>query len=98
MTRAETYNTEYVKMNHAYIQLFESYQVLMQADDVDKEVKQILESVFMVLNPTLDKIKSEMTVKTRYKEDSASGKAQKEKISGTKSEESNGGKIFHPTF
>ncbi|WP_191016297.1 hypothetical protein [Treponema zioleckii] len=98
MTRAETYNTEYVKMNHAYIQLFESYQVLMQADDVDEEVKQVLESVFMVLNPTLDRIKSEMTVKTRYKTDSSSNKTQKGKSSEIVTEESNGGKVFHPKF
>lgn len=98
MTRAETYNTEYVKMNHAYIQLFESYQVLMQADDVDEEVKQVLESVFMVLNPTLDRIKSEMTVKTRYKTDSSSNQPQKAKNSEIVSEESNDGKVFHPKF
>ncbi len=91
MTKVEIYNSDYTKLNHAYIQIFDSYKKLVQANDADEEVVTVLAQILTVLNPTLDRIKSEMTVQTRFKEDSS----KKEEV---ETETQNGGKIFHPKF
>ena len=72
MTKVDVYNTDYTKLNHSYIQIYETYEKLLQVDDADPEVLDIIGKILMVFNPTLDKIKSEMNVKTRYKDESPS--------------------------
>lgn len=98
MTKTEIYNSDYTKLNHAYIQIFETYQKLAEAQDVDIEVASTLGEILMVFNPILDKIKSEMTVKTRYKDGSVSSASQEQKTEVYKEKCENGGIIFHPKF
>lgn len=89
MTRAETYNTEYTKLNHAYIQIFESYKKLLEAENADEDVTEVIAQILRAFNPVLDKIKSQMTVKTRYKDTKPQNAA---------TENQNGALIFHPEF
>jgi len=100
MTKTDVYNEDYTKLNHAYIQIFETYQKLVQTKDVDEEVAGILGEILMVFNPTLDKIKSEMTVKTRYKGEGSNTKndSQQKVKQVDKEVGENGGVIFHPKF
>ena len=70
MSRVDVYNEEYVELNHAYVQMYKFYNHLLETDDADEEVLGVIREILLVFNPTLDKIKSEMTVKTRYKEES----------------------------
>ncbi|MBQ6781850.1 MAG: hypothetical protein IJP62_11585 [Treponema sp.] len=74
MDKVSVYNSEYTKLNHAYIEIFDFYKKMIECEDADKEVVAVLESILRVFNPTLDRIKSEMTVKTRYKEDAPAEK------------------------
>ncbi len=69
MTKVEVYNSEYTTLNHAYNEIFHAYEQLLECDDADDEVVSVLEMMLRAFNPTLDRIKSEMTVKTRYKPD-----------------------------
>ena len=69
MNKVEVYNSDYTKLNHAYIEIYQSYEKLIECPDADDEILTVMESILRVFNPALDKIKSEMTVKTRYKED-----------------------------
>ena len=68
MKKTEVYNSDYTELNHAYILIYESYQKLVKCKDADKEVLFVMESILRALNPTLDRIKSEMTVQTRLKD------------------------------
>lgn len=68
MNKTEIYNSDYTKLNHSYIEIYNTYQKLSLADDADSEVMDVLGKILIVFNPVLDKIKSEMTVKTRFKE------------------------------
>ena len=70
MTRVDIYNEEYVGLNHAYVQMYKFYNRLLDVRDADEDVLIVIREILLVFNPTLDKIKSEMTVKTRYKEES----------------------------
>ena len=79
MDKVSVYNSEYTKLNHAYIEIFDFYKQMIECKDADEEVLVVLESILRVFNPTLDKIKSEMTVKTRYKEDSPAQKSGRQK-------------------
>ena len=69
MSRVDVYNEEYVGLNHAYVQMYKFYNRLLETNDADDDVLSIIREILLVFNPTLDKIKSEMTVKTRYKEE-----------------------------
>ena len=69
MNKVEIYNSDYTKLNHAYILIFESYQKLVQCEDADRDVLFVVENILRAFNPALDRIKSEMTVQTRCKED-----------------------------
>lgn len=89
MTKTDIYNTDYTKLNHAYIEICDTYKKLAEAPDADEEVLMVLASILQVFNPTLDKIKSEMTVKTRFKDSDT----PVDKEIG-----SNGEVIFHPKF
>ena len=92
MTKTDVYNADYTKLNSAYIDIYDTCQRLAQCKDVDVEVLSILEQILFAFNPTLDKIKSEMTVKTKFKNPD-------EEIDEVKTEVSeNGTKIFHPNF
>ncbi len=71
LSKVDIYNEDYVGVNHAYVQIYKFYKRLMQAEDADEEVMSVLREILLVFNPTLDRIKSEMTVKTRYKEEKA---------------------------
>lgn len=100
MTKVEIYNEDYTKLNHAYIQIYETYTKLLEADDADQEVLITLAGILQVFNPTLDAIKSEMTVKTRFKDEPSSGNAgaKPKKTDAEKEIGSNGEIIFHPKF
>lgn len=69
MSRVDVYNEDYVGLNHAYVQMYKFYNRLLNTNDADDDVLSIIREILLVFNPTLDKIKSEMTVKTRFKED-----------------------------
>ena len=69
VSRVDIYNEDYVGLNHAYVQMYKFYNRLLEASDADDEVLSVIREILLVFNPTLDRIKSEMTVKTRYKED-----------------------------
>ncbi len=71
MSKVEIYNEEYVDLNHAYVQMYKFYNRLLEAEDADEEVLSVMREILLVFNPTLDRIKSEMTVRTRYKEEKA---------------------------
>ena len=71
MTKTEVYNSDYTKLNHAYIVIYESYQKLVECKDADKEVLFVMENILRAFNPTLDRIKSEMTVQTRFKDENS---------------------------
>ncbi len=75
MNKVDVYNTEYTKLNHAYIEIFDFYSKMIECKDADEDVLVVLENILRVFNPTLDKIKSEMTVKTRYKDDAPAKKS-----------------------
>ncbi|MBQ9205686.1 MAG: hypothetical protein IJ158_03110 [Treponema sp.] len=70
-TRVAVYNEDYVSLNHAYVQIYKSYNKLLDCQDADEEVLSVMREILLVFNPTLDRIKSEMTVKTRYKEENS---------------------------
>lgn len=82
MNKVDVYNTDYTKLNHSYIQIYETYEKLLQVEDADPEVLDILGKILMVFNPTLDKIKSEMNVKTRYKDEPSSSVESKDGKNG----------------
>lgn len=69
MSRVDIYNEDYVSLNHAYVQMYKFYNRLLETPDADDEVLNVIREILLVFNPTLDRIKSEMTVKTRYKEE-----------------------------
>lgn len=71
MDKVSVYNSDYTKLNHAYVLIFDFYKKMIECQDADEEVLAVLESILRVFNPALDRIKSEMTVKTRYKEDTS---------------------------
>ena len=88
MTKTEVYNSDYTKLNHAYIVIYESYQKLVECKDADKEVLFVMENILRAVNPTLDRIKSEMTVQTRFKDENSKkieGTAEKTQIKAEKS-------------
>ena len=69
MTKVDVYNSGYTELNHAYIEIFDFYSRMTGCRDADEEVLAVLEGILRAFNPTLDRIKSEMTVRTRYKDD-----------------------------
>ena len=69
MNKVDVYNSDYTKLNHSYIVMYETYEKLIQCEDADEEVLVVLENILRALNPALDLIKSQMTVKTRYKDE-----------------------------
>ena len=76
-SRVDVYNEDYVALNHAYVQMYKFYNRLLEVKDADDEVLTVIKEILLIFNPTLDRIKSEMTIKTRYKEElSASTQAQ----------------------
>lgn len=66
MKYVELYNAEYTKLNHTYNEIFSFYEKLTNCSDEDSEVVDAIETILRIFNPTLDEIKSKMTVKTRY--------------------------------
>jgi hypothetical protein len=100
MNKVEVYNSDYTKVNHAYIQIYETYEKLIQCPDADEEILCVMEAVLRALNPALDKIKSEMTVQTRYKDGSSDVKedASKKSVKVEKETTANGGVILKGKF
>ncbi|WP_294430069.1 hypothetical protein [uncultured Treponema sp.] len=82
-SRVEIYNEDYVGLNHAYVQMYKFYNKLLECSDADEEVLAVMREILLVYNPTLDRIKSEMTIKTRYKEEPASKSAASVAANGT---------------
>lgn len=73
MKKVDVYNSDYTNLNHAYILIYDTYEKLIQCKDADNDVLLTMESILRVFNPALDRIKSEMTVQTRYKDGSSAG-------------------------
>lgn len=69
MAKVDVYNSDYTELNHSYNVIFHSYEQLLECDDADPQVVAAIEAILRTFNPVLDRIKSEMTVKTRYKSD-----------------------------
>lgn len=59
MTRAESYIQEYTNLNKAYNQMFDSLQVLLEAEDNDPQVCQGINNALTYLDEILDAIKEE---------------------------------------
>lgn len=87
MRKVDVYNSDYTKLNNAYIAMYDTCQKLARCPDADGEVLGVLQQILFALNPALDRIKSEMTVRTRFKDEGAAAE-----------ETADGVKIFHPTF
>lgn len=105
MTKTDIYNSDYTKLNHSYIEIYNTYKKLAEADDADAEVMDVLGKILIVFNPILDKIKSEMTVETRFKNpdeknqwNSASGETGYSSKKAVKVENKNGTIILHGNF
>ncbi len=94
MNKVDVYNSDYTKLNHAYILVYNAYTKLIQCPDYDEEVLAAMESFLRTFNPLLDKIKSEMTVQTRYKDgmDSQNQGGAEETMHGEQKPDSGGGK------
>jgi len=78
MTRKESYIQEYNKMNHAYNQIFDSLEIISQADNPDKALVKGLNYTLNLLSNLLDVIKEE---KNQVEEDSSESNTKKEKKS-----------------
>ncbi|MCR5218704.1 hypothetical protein [Treponema sp.] len=74
MTRAESYIQEYAKINKAYNMMFDSLQVLIEAEDSDPEVCSDINNALVFLDPVLDRIKEEKdaAIKNSSKDNSSS--------------------------
>lgn len=59
MTKAESYTQEYGKINHAYNQIFDSFEVLQQAEDADQDMLRCLNDILVDFSNLLDVIKEE---------------------------------------
>lgn len=87
MKKVDVYNDEYVNLNHAYILMYNAYQKLVECKDNDEEIMFVLSNVLRALNPALDKIKSEMTLTTRFKEDGKTSQKKNEQKNTENKEE-----------
>lgn len=94
MNKVDVYNSDYTKLNHAYILIYNAYTKLIQCPDYDEEALVAMEGILRIFNPLLDKIKSEMTVQTRYKDgtDSQNQDGAEETMPGEQEPDSGGGK------
>lgn len=92
MNKVDVYNSDYTKLNHAYILIYNAYTKLIQCPDYDEQALAAMEGILRIFNPLLDKIKSEMTVQTRYKDGSDSQGGAEETMPGEQEPGSNGGK------
>ncbi len=90
MTKTEIFNSDYTTLNHCYIEIYNTYKKLSEAEDIepDDEVLDVLGKILIVFNPVLDKIKSEMTVKTRFKD--SQGNSAPEKFNSSEEDDSKG--------
>lgn len=99
LSRVDVYNEDYIGLNHAYVQIYKSYNRLLETHDADEEVLSVMREILLVFNPTLDRIKSEMTIKTRVKEEpsanasNAGGNTAQKAVNG-----SSGPVILHGNF
>ena len=68
MTRAESYIQEYTNLNKAYNQIFDSLQILIEAEDSDPEICGGINSALTFLDEILDVIKEEKdaALKTKH--------------------------------
>ncbi|MBP3771958.1 MAG: hypothetical protein J6I53_04600 [Treponema sp.] len=82
LSRVDVYNEDYIGLNHAYVQMYKFYNRLMEVSDADDEVLSVIREILLVFNPTLDRIKSEMTIKTRYKEEKSESEKQTDMSAG----------------
>ena len=89
LTKVDVYNEDYIKLNNAYITMYDTCQRLSECKDADPNVVRVLQQILFAFDHTLDQIKSEMTVKTHFKDE--------DDVVATTMGES-GGKIFHPKF
>ena len=61
MTKIESYEQEYRNMNKAYNQIWDSLQVLIEAEDSDARICSAVNSALLVLDEALTAIKDEKT-------------------------------------
>lgn len=57
MTKEESYRQEYNKMNHAYNEIFDSFEILQEADDADRFVIRAMNDILNAYSNILDIIK-----------------------------------------
>lgn len=95
MTKVDVYNSDYTKVNHAYILIYNAYEKLIQCPDYDEEVLAAMENFLRTFNPLLDRMKSEMTVQTRYKEEPSSQDEKTQQMSGGETSDGGSQNIKH---
>lgn len=98
MTKTDVYNSDYTTLNHCYIEIYNSYRKLLEVDDADFDVMEALRQILVVFNPTLDRIKSQMTVKTRFKDSGKSGGQSSKQQTVRVEKNKNGAVILHGNF
>ena len=97
-SRVDVYNEDYVGLNHAYVQMYKFYNRLLEVKDADDEVLTVIKEILLIFNPTLDKIKSEMTIKTRYKEELSANAQTQNQNEAEQVRESDASVILHGNF
>lgn len=85
MTKDESYVQEYPKLNKAYNQIFDSLQILIEAEDSDSEVCSGVNSMLVYFDQILDVVKSE-------RDEFIAAQKEKSKESTERQEEKSGGK------
>lgn len=100
MTTTDIFNTDYTKLNHCYIEIYNTYKKLAEAEDItpDNEILDVLGRILTVMNPVLDEIKSKMTVKTRVKESSENPETSEPEPDTGKKKTDKAPFIFHGNF
>lgn len=103
MDEIELYNTNYTKLNHTYNEIFHFYEQLLSCKKKNKTILAGIETILRIFNPTLDEIKSKMTVKTRFVESGESESAENQENNFSEEnpnieKNKNGGRIFKLSF
>ena len=68
MAQTDVHDSGYATPGRCYAGIYNFCRSLLDADGSDFDLMESLRRIFLVFNPALDKIKSQMTVKTRFKD------------------------------
>ena len=71
MTKIESYKSEYPKINHAYNVIFDSLEVMQQAEDADQDMLRCLNDILVDFSNLLDVIKEEKNAAQENNADNA---------------------------